>query len=244
MTTETTDSTLYVEMDTILDTRLSCILENYGPSKAIEVIESGYHDRWVDNFIGIDYQDFQQRYKNRTKTVLRHALMTPICNVIQEFVLGTLKNNHNTPFALYPKICLNIYPYDLNDSEIKVIRDVIVSTTKNRCDVEIVSMSVEQLTPSVINSSYSLMVMYDYDKWLETHSSNGNFKKIGCPDVGLFSPMMFKKYPITDADKRVISGLGMSPFEYITKVSAPFIRFIFLPVEHFSLLVKPVANDP
>jgi hypothetical protein len=103
-------------------------------------------------------------------------------------------------------------------------------------------MSLDQLTPSFINSTFSLMVMYEYDKWLETHSSNSNFKKIGCPDVGLFAPMMFKKYPITDADKRIMSGLDMSPFEYLTKVSAPFIRFVFLPVEHFSLIVKPPAT--
>lgn len=232
-------SAIIIELDCLLDTRLTTLLEYYGADVVERVLAKNYHKRWVDKFLDIDYQEFQNHYQNRDKRVLKSAIRTPLTRLVQEFVLGTIANSTNTPFHNQPKVIVNIYPYELTESEIRVIRDTIITLTKSNADVEIISKSPAELTPRYLSTETSLMVMYDIQLWLEAHSENGNFKKQACPDMGLFTPMMFKKYPISNEDKKIIKSMDAPLFEYLAKSIAPFAKVLFLPVEKFSVCIKP-----
>jgi hypothetical protein len=232
-------SALYIELDCLLDTRISTLLLSFGPEAVKTTLAQGYHTRWVDKFPNISYDDFQAAYAQRDKRTIQQAIKTPLTKLIQEFVLGTNANTANTPFHHNPKIIINIHPYKLTQNEIRVVRDVVVALTKGQADIEMVSLSLEEITPRYVNNEISLLVMYDYHLWLETHSANDNFKKAACPQIGLFAPMMFKKYPVTTEDKKIIQSLDTPVFDHIARTISPFIRAVFLPAENFSLAVNP-----
>ena len=236
-------SAVFVELDCVLDTRLATIYKDFGASVAEQALKSNYMSRTVDKFPTIAYDDFQKAYSLRNKLTLKDALKTPLTRMIQEFVLGTFANNTNTPFHQVAKIIVNIYPYELNEDEVRLIRDIFVTVTKGKADVEVVRMTISEITPQYLKEEVSLIVMYDYHLWLEAQSVNGNFKRQACPEIGLMAPMMFKKYPITNEDKKIIKGIDTPLFDYIAKTIAPFIRPVFIPIEHFSAdkqLVKGV----
>jgi len=237
MTTNT--SAIIIELDCLLDTRLTTLLEHYGADVVERVITNGYHKRWVDKFLDIDYQEFQHHYQNRDKRVLKSAIRTPLIRLVQEFVLGTIANSANTPFHNQAKVIVNIYPYELTESEIRTIRNTITTLTKANADVEIISKTPTELTPRYLSTETSLMVMYDIQPWLEAQSENSAFKKQACPDMGLFTPMMFKKYPLSHEDKKIIKSMDTPLFEYLAKSIAPFAKVLFLPVEKFSVCIKP-----
>lgn len=233
------ESVMYVDIDTILDTRFACILKHYGVKVAADVIDHKYHDRWVDKFHGIDYVEFQNHYKNRDKSILPNAMRTPVVGMLNEFVVGTLSNSHNSPFTLIPRIVLNVYPYELTIADMSILQCTLLALVNDACEVDVMRMGIEDITPTFVNSNFSVLLLYDYDVWLETHSTDTGLKKVTCPDVCMFTPMMFKRYPLSDADRRQIAEMKVSPFETLAKIAEPFIRIMFLPASHFSLPVRP-----
>jgi len=231
-------SAVLIEMDCLMDTRMGTLVTHYSDEQVLDVLKNGYHDREFDNFHGIDYDEFHSLYRNRDKVVLKNSLRTNIMPVIDDFVRETIRNNISTPHVFIPKVIVNIYPYDLTMDEQSLIRDVMVQATRNHADIEIVSLSYDQLTPSYLRQEVSLMVLYDYDQWLEAQTINGSFKKQACPEIGMFSPAIYKKPELTDNDKRIHAQFKMPPFEFLAKQIEPFVRAIFLPAHMFSIPVR------
>jgi len=228
-------STLFVEIDTLLDTRMATI-NTMGVDALKAVLDSGYHDRPFDIFPGIDDDIFKQTYAKRDKTTLAQAMVTPVSQIVKEFVVSTLDNINNSPFHYKPEVMLNIHPYVLEEEEIDVIIRAVKSLTMGMCDIEVVDMSQEQITPLFVKVNLSVMIMYHYDMWLEVHSLSGDFKKHTAPDVTLMAPRIYFKKPKNQPDP------DMDPFSAMEKLVSPLIHLVLLPVETFSMVLKPVKK--
>lgn len=228
-------SSLYVELDAILDTRLATLYSKFGPEHAVKALEHKYFTRIVDLFPNVEWSEFQTAYKARDKSVLMQAIKTPISGILMDFMRNTLNTTMSTPVKLIPHIVVNIYPYILDEDEQALLKSVIEDMVLHRLDVSLVRMSHDELTPDFVNTYISAMVMYEPQVWLEAQSLNENFKRSACPDVLVFAPMMFKKYPLTDADKQMLRNYNNNPFDKIAKVIEPFCKMVFLPVRFFSI---------
>lgn len=221
-------SAIFIELDAILDTRLA-ILANLDDVLLKKILEK-YHNRDEDVFPGMDDSLFKELYANRTKEILSNSIITPMIELIKEFSQKTLKLLVSTPFHYKPKIILNIYPYELIEDEIVILISTIVNETNELADVQVVNMTYEEITPKYVKNNVSIMVLYEYYKWLEIHSANENFKKTTCPDIALLGPRIyFKPKP-----KRIEED----PHQAMEFLAGPFIGLKLISIEHFSMVLK------
>ena len=208
------------------------VIAKMGEDTLKAVLDSGYHDRYIDQFPGIDNARFKELYENRDKSILKQAMVTPIAALIKNFTKVTLENINNSPFHYKPKVILNVHPYKLTESEIGVLITVLKSITLELADISVVDMAPSQITPLYVKTNLSAMVLYRYDLWLEEHCANELFTKVSCPDVTVFGPRIYFKKP----DKA--PNAHEDPFEAMQLLASPFVGLILLPVEQYSMVVK------
>lgn len=235
-------SRVLVDLDSLLDTRLSLIYQK-GPGFTDRALSANYYQRSIDSFPGFTFQKFREAYNARDKTVLQNAVLTKINFFIREFVLTTLQQVSNTPFHMKPVILVNTHPYILSELEENSIIKAVVSMTGQLADVGTVHMAPENITPKYVKRDINLMVMYEGAQWVETQSSLGGFSNITCPDVGLICPALMFKEP----DKKALEEckrIGKTPFQAFEELSSPLVGLKFIDVEHFciDLKVKPVSQ--
>lgn len=225
-------SRFLIEIDTLFDTRLA-VLASMGEDALTAAASQGYYERQSDYFVGVDYERFKSLYAARDKSILKDAIITPIANMAKEFATATLHNVNNSPFHYKPEILLNIYPYDLTENEIALMIKGLSSVTMGLCDIIAVNLSPVQLSPLYLKLNLAMMAIYEYDKWLEANSVNGAWKKHTAPDVTVIAPRismikMLKPFP-----------KGEDPFEAMQQQAKPFIDLKLVPIEHFSIALKP-----
>ena len=219
-------STILVDLDSILDTRLG-VLSELDDDKLKKVMEM-YHTRDIDEFPYYSFNRFKENYDKRDKSILSNSLITPVMFLVIEFVNKTLMQILNSPFHYKPKIIVNVHPYDLSEEEINDIIKLIVLKTDKNCDVEVINKSVGDITVGYVKENISIMVMYEYYKWIEYHSVNKAFTKLTCPDINLFAPAIyFKPKQPRDDNKE-------DPFSSMEEIVKPLIGLKLFPIEYFS----------
>lgn len=208
------------------------VLLEMGDTAVKAALDNDYYHRPIDRFPGIDNDEFQRRYKERNKSILKSAITTSVGHMVEEYVRKTHQNTVNSPFHYDPKVIVNVYPYELTESEEVVIVKSIKAMTKGLADVQLVRMSPSQITPSYLKQEVSMVVMYEYDKWLEAQTVLKNFEKHTCPQVTLIAPAISFKTP----DKS--TKFTTDPFVEMERLVRPFIGLVLMDIELFSLVVK------
>lgn len=231
MSNELNNSTVLIELDALLDTRLATVA-SFGDSALDALFQSDYHNRLMDSFPGVDKAAYDLAYSKRDKTILKNAIITPIAEMIKEFTFNTLKQLLNSPFHYQPKILVNIHPYKLTDSEISILMSSLIAITNKKADIQVIDVAYKDITPSYVKNHISIMVLYEYYKWLEIHSLNEKFKKVTCPEVTLIGPALI----FTDQASQ-ITDIKES-FEAVQTLAAPLIGLRLVPVENFSMVFK------
>lgn len=228
-------STMLVELDCLLDTRIS-ILSELDDNKFREVI-SMYHDRDIDSFPHYGFNRFKEEYDKRNRDTLKEALVTPIMSLIEEFVNKTLLNLLNSPFHQRPKIIINIFPYELKEEEINNIINLIVNRIKGNCTVEVVNKSIKELTVGYIKDNIALMVMYKYYEWIEYHCTIKAFDTITCPEVVMFGPSIYFK------EKQPNISIKEDPVKSMEEIAKPLIGLKLFPINLFSFILPNVNKQ-
>jgi hypothetical protein len=218
-------STILVELDCLFDTRL-CTLVSMGEDTLNKSFNDKYHTRLIDRFNGIDNELYSNNYSNRNKDILKHAYITPIGDLLKEHSLRTHKLILTTPFHNKAKVIINIYPYVLDEEEINSLIQGVITITDGLSDVEVVNKSYEDLTPSYVKK-LDMIILYNYDIWLETNSINKALTKVTCPDVELLGPAIFFK----QIEDKTIKPYDC--FKAMEEITAPFISLKLLPIKEF-----------
>lgn len=221
-----------LDLDCLFDTRLS-VLHAYSPEAAAKALDSGYHDRLIDEYDGLSSAAFKKLYDARKKDCLKGTFVTCFMDVLKEFTQKTLERSLATPFSGKPIIRLNTFPYEINDDEAHVLISAIKDGTYGYADIEIVFMSPEEITPMYVRKELTYFAMYHYFDWFELHSVNGSLKKTTIPEVSVIGPAIFFK-PFTGNRES-----AFETFRNLIKEVAPIAELNLLPVATFS--VKIVA---
>lgn len=229
-------TTMLVELDSILDTRLGVLLD-IAPDKVPPLLADAYHCRLWDVFPGVDLLTYRRRYENRDTLILKNSWATPMADLMADFVMKTLQQTLRTPFHKVPKVEINAYPYRVSDVDAAVIIGAVAAKTNQQCDVSMVFYSPEDLNPVFLKNRYEVVMMYDYHQWLEVHATNGIWKKHSCPNVTVMVPLMIKNTDIYDQRKQASDIL--SDYETLTKTMAPYVDIQFLPLEAFCWKFNP-----
>ena len=229
-------STVYTELDALLDTRMGTLLR-MNEHKFTKLLATGYHERIKDEFEGFDMAEYWRLYEARDVQTLKRSQFTGVINALYGFVEKTLQKTLRTPFHSEPKIQINTYPYQLSESEISLMARAIAYHTHQHADVEMVYRTPEQLNPVYVREHYSTMFMYDGPAWIELNAQAGYWNKYICPQVSICTPLL-----ITNRDTNV-SGMSkatvIADLDKLSQVFEPFVQVVFAPVEEFSWVINP-----
>ena len=221
---------IYVELDALLDTRLSTI-HGLGEGKSLHVLKNGYFKRQTDVFDGIDKLEFDTAYQARDKTVLINAVVTNVIIYIKQLVIAATQQAITTPFTTGPKIYLNTWPYILTDEESDNILKALVVSTNKSADVQLINVSREDMTPEYCKKNFSVMFMYTYGPWLDIQSKN--FEKDRCVSTTLLAPGIYFDRAPTEDELYNLLQKGMHPLRQVELMSSFFIDLKFQDVELF-----------
>jgi hypothetical protein len=228
---------IYVDLDTILDTRMGTLFDPSNPSKYEKYILSGrYFNRDEDNFPDTDMEEYREKYSKRNSHILDNSLITGILREIYNLCVINISSSMYNPVKQIPRIILNTYPYNLGLTEKnKIIRAIAISL-KDLPEIELVYMSLEEVTVRYIKEKISFMYLYHWFLWLEIHALNGGFKRLGSPETILFAPRLYMDKSVIENDKESLNHIRRDPdyfFKMVQELSRPFIDLQFMPVEMF-----------
>lgn len=205
-----------------------------GVESAARAIDNHYYKRQIDMFSGVDNIKFKELYDNRQNypEILKLSTRTHVCSMITEFVMRVHENTSSSPFHFHPKIQVNTFPYNLSDEEISDLVLTMRDLTSGKADIEIVHLSPKQVSPYYVKNNLSMVIMYDYPKWLELHSVSGDIKKATSPDVIMIGPAIYFK-PVKPSEANLVKLV-----EAMEQLAAPFIALKLVPVDIFSSVMR------
>jgi len=230
--------TIYVELDALLDTRLStlaCVSEEL----AATVLNSGYHFREDDLFEGslelYSKESFKELYKQRNTVTLSKSRPTDILNFVKYLVGELTEQAIARPFHDGVKIVVNVHPYKLTNEEQGEIGKAVSAWTKNIAPVELVTIHPKDLTPSHCKMCYSLMIAYEYEEWLNTQTPA--FEHTRLPEVIMYVPALYIKTPTAEELRKIIKE-AEHPFRAVEFLASPLIELKLIDVNYFSIVRK------
>lgn len=240
---------IYIELDCLFDTRLGT-LALLDEQLATAALDNNYLAREQDVFPHIKKETFKKLYELRDVENLRLSPITTCFKLLNDLVHNTLKIAMDSPDCTGCKIFLNIHPYKLSEEEVGDMLELVVTATRGQVEVEIISASPEQLTVDYCDRKFVILVMYDYNAWLEANVVNGSFKKKNMTDAMLIGPKLYLHKVPTAKDLKQLGVKGMTPFKAVTMLASSMIRLELMNVDIFSVDLsqyvkpKPVVATP
>lgn len=186
---------LMVMLDALFDTRIGTVAQIDLKKSAELLKDENYADRLWDLFPGVDPKVYSEVYAKRNRATLKLSQTTGVISILRNFVKMCAETALKNPKSLTPEIHVNFYPYDLTESEQKLILAGVQQVIPLQPEVKAVNYSLEDLNPYFCKSKYHTMVMYHGSEWLEIHTANGLLQKCPIPNVTLFTPVILNKKP-------------------------------------------------
>lgn len=235
------DNAIYLELDSILDTRIATV-DLIDPQFATELVfNNSYWKRNTDDFSvfkpDFNHKDYFDRYSKRNNDTLYRAKLTTLLIFLQSIKEKLVKHIIDSPEQNQLNYVVNSYPYQLSD----VVKEDIVLALRHYlglyANIEIRYIPYSQMTLKFIKTSFSDMFLYNFLEWLAaTHHTFD--PKVGAPAVSLYVPALFvdsKNLPTKDDVLKTNEG-NLGPMESAKLFFAEFINLNFFPIENFSLI--------
>lgn len=212
--------TMYVELDSLFDTRLSFLKIM---TDGYEVPEINYHNRERDNFGIIPEVVFKHYYYFRNKRVFKNALPTRVIDLCIDIISTYIRTNESVnKFSLI----VNIYPYPLTRIELHNLEEMFKSLFIET-EVTFISCDPYELNMEWVSNDVECLIMYDGLKWLEYKNIIGELRK----------------YPITDkiliVPKR-IDGIGDG--KILSKKDIDFLSVMYKPLVQLEIVDLKTFN--
>jgi hypothetical protein len=222
---------IYVDLDSLMDTRLST-LSSIDKQLAYELLSNGsYIDRLYDEFGYINHHLFKEFYDRRNKITLLRSFPTKIVELIAtELILMESKQIEANEIPLLT-LTVNTYPYTLTDKEMKSFTHALkLHTLNKKLQVAYINIPPTSLTLDFISIHFSVVIMYDYSRWIDYHLS---IKSGNAVDTILYVPGVLgnavKIKKIKDIEDM---------FDAYSELFGAFINIKHIPVESYCIQEK------
>lgn len=226
---------IYVDLDSLLDTRLSTLYLHKGAEYVKTLLDKkdGYFKRLQDEFSDCSKSDFRNLYERRDKLTLKQAGRTQILVFIKGIILEAISKQTVEAVGAKPKLYLNTYPYKLTEQEDMLFLRLLMELTDKKCDIEIIHKSEKELSLVYAKQNFKVMFMYDYSLWLEAHAES--FKTYKIPDVELYGPVLYFGRLPTKEEEVELKVTKKDAFTLMELGSCTYIGLKLIPVSFFSL---------
>lgn len=226
---------IYVDLDVLLDTRIGT-LAKHDDSVAQAVLTDKYYQRTDDYFDGIDRELYLDLYKKRDVETLSLSCVTNAIQLLDHLSKTLNEQAITRPYHDGVQFFVNIYPYSLVNVEIDAIQKAICVWLGNASLVEIINIPPVDLTPSYCKSLFSMMLMYEYEEWMELQTKA--FEKTQIPEITLFVPALYFNKTPTDEEIEVAAKDGAHPQMALEMLASPLVELRLIDVKYFSIIEK------
>ena len=229
---------IYIDLDSIFDTRLGVIGE-IDPKLIKEVFNEKYLFRKSDTFGIMQKKTFDELYSVRDYNTLKISPYTAIFSVVNDIINKLLETAVGVPDVTGVKLYVNIFPYKLSNSFIGDLLEFIVQKTKQLVIVEIIDKSIDDLTFSYCVDKFDFLIMYDYNAFLESNVKKLEHKKNSLNDrILICPPIFYKEFTKQEMDslhRKNPALSGKSPIDLLKIMAAPVIILEMIEVMAFSV---------
>ena len=189
---------IYVDVDSILDTRLSVLYLLSGQLAEQVTTDGSYFTRIRENFGPLSADIFQSFYDRRNKFVLKYAMPTKVISLIQLYIEDLAMDIKTAETDEEISMFINFYPYhDLEEDEVMLVINLIKKFLPE-LHIKPIFMSREELTPSWVIDHVGCMFKYDNYRWLEYHGTTTKLFTTPLLDVMYFTPAVVVGSEIDD----------------------------------------------
>lgn len=232
---------IYFSLDEMFDTRLPILYKYFPEHKKWldEFVSSGkYHTRLDEDYGPITRIMFEEAYAKRDADILPSCIITPNVQFIAALNVEFNQEVINEPFRKKPSIFINTFPYKLEQWEIADIGSSFVDLIKGDYIVPDVTMFYKDpatFSLDYVDETFSVMFMYEYDKWLEAMSPQFATKLITA--VKLVGPALMRNYKSDSPEvQEYIKENKINPLAALIKTAASIITLELQDAEWFSFI--------
>jgi len=236
-------SGVYVDLDSLLDTRIGTLAKLGGNELVLNVLKGNYHSRQDDKFPGVNLEQYKALYASRDVETLTLSTLTNVMWFLGKIVTELMKQALVRPFHEGVRVVLNTYPYQLTEEDQASMKGILAakmngySTAELSFELETVYQSDAELTPEYCKLNFSAMLMYNFDHWLTLHQVA--LTQLPMNEVTLYAPALYHVHtPTEEQISELKTRFHWSPFEALEKSVNGGVNLQLMPVELFSI-VKP-----
>lgn len=234
-------SKVYVDLDSLLDTRLGT-LNRIDPEIGIKYLTNpDYYTRDEDKFEGVDDEVFREMYNKRDKETLSVSSATQFCLELGRIVIDLVTESHVSPTRGEVSVTVNTYPYILNKEEKEAIKACVMFYTKETVDVDVIYKPLEELDGTFFKQDYVAIAMYHYIDWIELHLAKIAMDPLF--DINFIAPQIFFIDKPTDEEDLKEMGDSETAFNAMELLMRGCFNLNLIPIEYFST-IPPTSSNP
>ena len=223
--------TVMVDLDSLLDTRLATLF-NKDPLLVKSNLNHTYFTRYKDSFKNCDFETFKQLFDNRDTGALVQASKTKMITYLFLLFKEITIDNAEVPITEEPTLIINTHPYKLEQVTMDAIRDTFIDIFNDNIIIEVINTEYNNFNLEWINNNVGYMILYDYNKWLQSETFVNNFKKISLRKTHLLIPKL-----IFEDDNLSENEVG-NFFDTIQASLRFYLMCTCLPVEFFNIQIE------
>ena len=229
--------TIYVTLDVLLDTRLGT-LARISDTAASVALATDYHTRDQDIFTGVDMEKYRWHYRARDLETLKLSACTAGIQLLRHLVGSLTEQAIARPYHDGCRVVVNTAPYLLDSEDTLEIGRAVASWMQGIAPVDMISVPDLYLTPDYCRSEYAMMLMYEYEEWMNIQAKN--FETSRMSDVSVFVPALYFGAKPTKAELAELDENAPHPLRAIEMLASPLVDLKLIDVKYFSIL-KPTA---
>lgn len=230
MAVEKIERSIMVDLDSILDTRLS-LLFKLNKNALPGIIVEGYKHRVLNQFKDIDKGEWDKEWSNRGVELLGNALATNIPKLIGLYTGLSGLVDVKTPVESAKSIIINTHPYELTSDICRMIAGGFLASMGTEVTVEFTHKEPKDIGPSWMYDNISVYICYNGLDYLRYHIESKVFLDEYCPSTILVCPAILEDLPQSETPASI--------FHQLTEMMSMFIALEFIPVEHFCGILGP-----
>lgn len=243
---DNTTKGIYIDLDSIFDTRLGVIAE-IEPELVPIVLDNNYVERQSDVFDVVKDETYKELYKLRDISTLEVSPYTKIFTIVNNVINKLLKNAIDSPFVTDVKLYVNIYPYKPSKEFVDSLHEFIVKKIDGLIEVQICNIPEDKLTFTFCSDKFDFLIMYDYNMFLETNITKNEHKKITLNNRILLSPELyyrnFGKEELLQLYKSNPFMTGKTLGDVFKMAASPVIMLELIEPMYFSVDLDLYKND-
>jgi hypothetical protein len=167
-------------LDTLLDTRIGTVARLNQDAARLMLSNTEYHNRdfndWGFLTQGlVTNEQFAEAYATRggenTNLTLAASFETGMQPVIDRLLIecSVLARDQLVASENEVAIAINTWPYDLNAQQEEDLLDIMHAKFGRELPIELVEISLDELTPQVMYACFAMFVSYHFVDWFKHH---------------------------------------------------------------------------